>query len=241
MERIKQKINNRIVGILSHGKSIEQLEEKIYNLAKYDICWVSFNFYQLFDEFILKKINKRCEIILDCANCINKDFEKYIRIPSLQKIIKRNDIAISLWKLIITWELDDILLFKDNLVLLDEYFNTNYVANTLALLIYTIASCNPQKIILFGCDGYTKDDDGLISYYKPELQIYRRILMRGNIEATLDRETKDFNRDFFGIYGSIFKKDYNIPTYNCSINSNITIFPKIIYNEIEEFIYESGC
>lgn len=241
MKQIEQKINNRVVCILSHGKSIEALEYYIEDLEIYDICWASFNFYQLFEEFIFKKTNKKLEIVLDCADTDSILFENFIRIPSLKKIIERNDLVLSAKKLLNKWKNKHIdCLYKSKFILLEDYFAIDKVPNTLALLICAIAQGNPSKIILFGCDGYSKCDDGLESYYKPEFQKMRRLLIRGNLDATLDSETLNFNNNFLDYYKKIFDKKYNILTYNCSKNSLINIFPKIDYNDIKSVINEKN-
>jgi len=226
MERLKQKINNRTVAILSHGKSVESLEDSIYQFKDKDICYVSFNYWQLFDEFILSKINKKLDIVLDCANAETLEYEESIRIPFMKRLFERGTTVLSVQKVLDDWSVLKQKQYQDKIVLLDKYFNISTVANTLVLLIYAIARSNPKEILLFGVDGYTKEDDGLSSYYKPDFQLFRRLAIRLNNKVSLKRETNAFNETFYSNYKELFSEDYIIPTYNYSKNSLITIFPK---------------
>jgi len=226
MERIKQKINNRTVAILSHGKSIEELEDKIYQFKDKDVCWVSFNYWQLMEEFVLSKIDKKLDIILDCANAETLEYEEAIRIPFISKLLKRNTLVLSLQKVLDGWSVIKQKLYQDRIVLLDKHFDISTVANTLVLLIYAIAQSNPKEILLFGVDGYIEEDDGLSSYYKPDFQLFRRLAIRLDNKATLKRETNAFNNTFFSNYKKLFNKEYTISTINYSKDSKITIFNK---------------
>jgi len=226
MERIKQKINNRTVAILSHGKSIEKLEDKIYQFKDKDICWVSFNYWQLFDEFILYKINKKLDIVLDCANSETLEYEESIRIPFIKKLLERGTTVLSVQKVLNSWNVVKQKLYQDRIVLLDNFFDISTVVNTLVLLIYAIAQSNPKEILLFGVDGYTEEDNGLSSYYKPDFQLFRRLAIRLNNKDTLKRETNALNETFYSNYRELFNKEYTVPTINYSKNSKITIFNK---------------
>ena len=226
MERITQKINNRTVAILSHGKSIESLEETIYQFKDKDICWVSFNYWQLFEEFILSKINKKLDIVLDCANSETRVYEKEVRLPFIKRLLDRDTLVLSLRKVLADWSIIDRMLYQDKLVLLDEQFDISKVANTLVLLIYAIAQAKPKEILLFGADGYTKEDSGLDSYYKPDFQLFRRLAIRLDNKATLKQETNAFNETFYSNYKELFNEEYAVPTVNYSKDSLITIFKK---------------
>jgi len=226
MERITQKINNRTVAILSHGGSIESLEETIYQFKDKDICWISFNYWQLMEEFILSKIDKKLDIVLDCANSETRVYEKEVRLPFIKRLLDRDTLVLSLRKVLADWSIIDRMLYQDKLVLLDEHFDISKVANTLVLLIYSIAQAKPKEILLFGVDGHIKEGNGLDSYYKPDFQLFRRLAIRLDNKATLKSETNAFNETFYSNYKELFNEEYIVPTTNYSKDSLITIFKK---------------
>lgn len=251
IDKIREKINNRIVCIMSHGKSIETLETRITEFKDLDICWVSFNLFTVMNKFILSKINKKLDIVLDCAASSNIEYERNYRIPNiLNAIYENNTLILSTARLMITqyneYKLSQFYeINKDIILLVDNIFGRlDYTPNTLFLLIATIAVGKPKKIILFGVDGYSKSSTEVFStYYKSELQRDRikNLISTDNPESSLDKSTAAFQERFDWLYPD-FCKRCNVDSpfiYNCSINSLITSkwFKQINYNELKGILY----
>lgn len=237
---LKKRINGRIVGILSHGKSIEELENRIIELKDYNICWASFNYYNIFDRFILNKINKHLDIVLECAAGRTKEFELNIRIPRILVYGIIETMIISTWRLMRTqYEQMDLLnfyeTFKDNILLADDLLGELNIPNSLALLICCITMGEPKKIILFGVDGYKREmGDEFNTYYKGSLQKEYREKLLGKLEYTLHETSNDFENTFLNILESYCKKgNVKVPEIiNCSPDSIFTIFRKVSYSEL---------
>ena len=242
-DKIKHIVNNRVVAIMSHGKSIEELENRITEFKDYDICWTSFNYYSLMEDFILSKINKKLEIILEGADSDNVKYETDFRIPKMLEVIRRGNIPITTWKLMRTeyhkkglqWFYNEN---KDNIVLADHLLDIINAPNTLSLLIYCIAVCEPKKIIMFGVDGYkgSANDDEYSTYYKPEFARQRRARqLKHRKNFTLKETSDNFETDFYK-HLNLYCNKYNIKApeiINCSPNSLFTCFKKANYESIK--------
>jgi len=233
-------VKDRIVGIMSHGNSIEELEYNIEKYKDYNICWVSFNLFSIMEDFILNKINKKLEIILDCASSDFIGYELEIRIPRMLKIIKDNKLLISTWRLMKTeydkYKLDFYNKYLNKIVLVDKLFGRlDGTPNTLFLLIAAIATGKPKKIILFGVDGSKEIPDKTFKgYYKPALQAEHRKRLVGNKPFTLHFTSNAFSDRFNKLYNDFCKRCKVKPAeiINCSPKSIFNIFRKISYNSL---------
>lgn len=246
IEKLKEKVKDKTVGILSHGKSIYELQEKRNRFKDLDICWASFNYYDLLDIEILHKMGEYLDIVLECAASRDKDFEVNTRFPRMMKYISLESIVISTWRLMRTQyeqmgirNLYDDLLQKHT-ILADHILGELNVPNSLALLVYTIAVCEPKQIILFGVDGYTKKQgDEFATYFEPEKQKnYRQALLGGKLEYTLHETTADFEREFESLYKKYcYQLKVDPPKIrNCSPGTTFTKIPTVTYDElIKEF------
>jgi len=252
MDRIKDKI----VCIMSHGKSIEKLEDYIDKFKDKNICWMSFNYWELMEKFILSKINKKLDVVLDCAETPNweygeidniRNFERKIRIPNIIKLIKRGTLIVSTLSLIrekypilfdntifYDWYKDKIL-FLDNL----NIFFPNMPLNSLSRLLAVALIGKPKKIIIFGLDGHLKKTRGLETYYKPKLWLERKKLlneveMKNKFKFMLRDDTINIQNKYLEYITKVCKENkVSIPPIiNCSPDSKITIFKNINYEDL---------
>jgi len=248
-EKLKSLINNRIVCILSHGGSIQRLEETIEYLKNFDICWMSLGLYTVIEDFILSKINKRLDILFDCATVPQPQmdiYEKQIRLPRIEQFLARPDDNI--W--ITTHGLirDSIIPYKPNILhnfhhkilQVDQLFPTHAymdVPNSITLMIASALCGRAKKIILFGYDGFKGDDSKSHgTYYKAELAHNEWVYAYGNtINMGLRRDTIDFENRFNPIvllYRTLFNNKADI--VNCSPNSSFSVIRKINYDDLKE-------
>jgi len=240
-DKLTEKINGRTIGIMSHGKSIYELEHRQSQFSELDICWASFNYYDLMQDNILNKMNKRLDIALECAAGRTKTFELLTRIPRMGEYIQKDCLVLSTWRLMRTqYEKMGLLNtyeeFKDDIILCDNILGILNVPNSLSLLIYTVAVCKPKQIILFGVDGYKKTQgDEFSTYFKPDLQKeYRKNLLGGKLEYTLHETTDDFEKLFLKSYEK-YCDQFHVDTpkiYNCSPGSHFKSVNNLNYTEV---------
>ena len=243
LNKLRKVVKNRVVGIMSHGESIKELEQRAKEFKDYDICWVSFKHYNIMEDFILKKIDKKLEIVLDCSASKFKDFEIKTRIPTMKEHMKNNTLFLSTWRLLGT-QYREMGLYdfyqrnKNNIVLVDDLFKRlDGTPNTLFLLISAIAVGEPKKIILFGVDGKkTESNDIFEGYYKPELQAQYRKVSEGDVPFTLHYTTQAFETRFDKLYPDFCKRCNVKPpeVINCSPDSVYPLFKKITYDELHK-------
>lgn len=256
MEKLKRIINNRVVCILAHGKSIEQLEQNIEQFKDLDICWASVGLFTIMEDFILSKINKHLDIVFDCASVSESNmnyYENEVRLPRLEKFLSRNEN--NLW---ITTHgiIRDILKglnktdfldkFRNKIFVVDSLFPTNTshymsVPNSITLLIASAIAGGAKRIILFGFDGYKGDPEkGIDSYYKSEFHIQERLKALGSvIDEGINRDTINFENNFIKIwteYVFLFKREGKLGIVNCSPNSCYSVIPKTDYEEVIRWV-----
>lgn len=257
MNRLKNIIKNKTVCIALHGNSIKELEDNIEEFNTDNICWVSVNSFDIIEEYILNKINKKLDIIY-CGAEFFPEIEKTIRIPLLIKAFE-NKVFVLGKEFLFTETFPNnghkelyskykkqILLIEDiiakNKESLLKILSTNTVSS-LGYLLCALSIAGAKQIILFGCDGIKGTENNYLStYYQSNTHIERRILSRfKNILSELRDEyfcgvkgdTLKFNKTFDNYY-SMCMNLFNITTFpnifNCSINSNIHNFNKISYH-----------
>jgi len=250
MSNLSSIINNRIVGIMAHGSSIERLESYIGGLKNYDICWASLGLFTVMEDYILNKINKKLDIVMDCSTVsesLQSNYEENIRLPRILNFLSRN--TNNLW--ITTHGLIRDIVSKRRPTWLSTYNNTIFevddifpttdrpfymsVPNSLTLLVAAALAGGAKKIILFGCDGYTESENNLHTYYQPILQRIERLHALGDImNEGIVRDSINFEKRF-GLCVDIYKKLFNnnAEIINCSPNSIYSCIKKIDYNQLE--------
>lgn len=255
LSKLKQIINNRPVAIMVHGKSIETLEQRINEYKDLDVCWVSMNLFSIMEKFILSKINKKLDIVLDCSTVANSNlvnYENNFRQPRLKEFLSKqyNNLwvttkgIIDLYKNIINKN-KFINTYINKILIVDTIFPPSQIAkymsvpNSLTLLIAAIIAGGASKIVLFGCDGYRgKVSIGINSYFKPNLQrIERYNALGSSLDPGVNRDTDGFEGRFSRLY-----KEYkllfnnNVEIKNCSNISVYKCLPKITYDEVIDWL-----
>ena len=254
LKNLQTLINKRTVGIMLPGKSIVELEKKIIDLKKYDICWASLGVYNMMEDFILSKINRTLDILYDSATVAKskeKKYENIARYPRLIKFLSRR--SYNIWitttgiikKSVYIYYPLVASTYRHKIVRVDEIVSRDLrpefmdVPNSLTLLIASVLAGGAKKIIFFGLDGYDKDDPCPVnSYYHPELITTERKLALGHLTDTgINRDTESFKDRFPNIldnYRKWFKND--APLYNCSPITAYKMIEKVSYNEIEKIL-----
>jgi hypothetical protein len=249
LSKLTNIINNRIVCIMVHGASIERLEDTIESLKDYNLCWASLGLFTTMEDYILNKINKKLDIVMDCstvAEHLQENYEENIRLPRIQGFLERN--MDNLW--ITTHGLiRDVVskrrpqwleIYKDKIFEVDNLFpkdNLSFymsVPNSLTLFTAAIIAGQASKIILFGCDGYIDSANNLHTYYKAMLQRKERYNALGyTTDDGIVRDSKNFELRFDGWlenYKKLFNN--NMEIVNCSPNSIYTHIKKIDYYQL---------
>lgn len=249
--KLKEIVRGRPVGIMVHGKSIENLEKNIYELKDYDICWASLGVFDMMEEFILSKIDKKLEVVFDCATVPHARVEHYellVRKLRLQGYLQRpdNNIWITTHGLIRDsvqpYYPEFLEMFGDKMMQVDSIFPTNEISkwmdvpNSVCLLIASMIAAQATKIIIFGLDGYSGDiTTGVNSYYQPNLIMQERIAALGTLQDPgINRDTDGFAKRWFDLsmnYTELFKNNCYI--YNCSPNSVYRFPIKIKYEDLK--------
>ena len=252
MERLKKIINNRVVAVIAHGKSVEELEKRIEEFKKFDICWATLNQFPIMEKFILNKIDKQLDIVFDSSTItrdLAEEFEKSVRIPRLKEFLERK--YKNMWittEGVLKWYLLPFgykdFLFKHNrkILIIDDLIPKQFlsVPNSLTLLLSSVAIGGAKTILLFGADGCTGNYiDNIKSFYKPEYQAKERMMSIGNIiDSSVTRDAEDFQHRFMRIYHTHCQLHNIVPPtiINCSENSTYRIFQKLEYKELEKWL-----
>ena len=258
MDRLENLVQNKTIGVMLHGKSIEELENRIELFKNLDIVWVSLNAFDIMETYILNKINKKLDIIF-CLAHFWPEIEKNIRIPALINAIKNGTLVIAKKYLFDSIfpesKFPDIYdQYEKSILLIEDIINQDNKSLADILLVYTVSSLGyilcvlsilkAKQIILFGCDGALFND--LNSYYKSERLLERRVVFPNKLTdypdgylISLKSDTEILNTDFFNTYLTCMNK-FNmplVPILNCSPNSYITAFPLITYdNLLKEYL-----
>lgn len=255
IEDIKAQINRRPVAIMLHGGSISQLEKDIggYNLN--DICWVSLGLFTVMEKYILSKINRRLEIVFDCATVSKanmRHYENNVRLPRIAKYLTSN--RRNTWITTHGIQRDvlmphaSLMLYKleQQIMLVDSIFpkkDIGYwmgVPNSVTLLIGALMAGGAKRIAIFGMDGYKGDiNEGLNSCYKPEEMKQERLDALGHThDAGINRDTDEFNEKFPKRYEEYVRMFGNVPIVNCSQGSVIKCLPIIYYRGVRRWLVQ---
>jgi len=255
MEQLYNIIKNKNVVIMSHGKSIEELEERIDEFKDYDIVWTSLNQFTIVEDFILSKIGKRLSIVLDCSSVADSRirlFEYKLRMPRLCEFLSRseNNIWVTTKGIIHLYhrflnEGDFIRNYRHKIFLVDEIFPRSKIGyfmsvpNSITLLIALFVQAQAKNIIMFGFDGYTGGlEEGINFCYKPRHQALERTIALGTLmDNGINRGTIAFESNFcriFKEYKTMFNSKTNI--INCSPNTYYTCIEKVNYDEVKKWL-----
>ncbi len=265
VHKISEIIGNREVGLMLHGKSIEELENRIEEFKDYDVCWVSLNKFDIMQKYILNKIDKNLRMVLDIGEVhYRDDFEKQIRIPRWLEYLQRED--------------DNLLVTSQDIIdgihevagenILDPYQHKIVsmhgcrqleVPNSLGVYLLLLTQYSAKKIFLFGCDGFGRksafkntplwsgkemefrdENQSLATYFKPEYTKQERIVgFKDETASGLHSDSPTFNDQYNKILSRYCQENNLRPveTVNVSFNSLFTIFRKISYDTLKGELY----
>jgi len=258
MNRLVDKIKNKIVCIVLHGKSIEELENRIEEFNNDNICWVSMNTFDIVQNNILNKINKQLDIIYHFS-LHRGNIEIEVQIPNLKQAIDKGSLLITNKNLFIDaytrlQQEEFINEYKDKVLLLDDIKTKANIPlekveaglPTICYILYSLIIMGASKIIVFGFDGsdYDINTSDMNSYYKSDIVFSRTVLPKEKVEnlakgflGSIGYDTLSINNNFLAIYEKI-KSSFNLSELpiilNCSPISKIKVFKIIDYNEALE-------
>ena len=255
MNRLKNIINKRTVGIIAQGKSINELEARMHEFKDYDICWMAIGQHDTPEKYIMEPVGKSLDIVFDSASIPESKAENYestMRMPRLEYFLSKNSSklwitshgiyrdAIQRFKLYDFWEK-----YKEQTLIVDSIFPRDEipiymdVPNTLTMAAGVALAGGATNIILFGCDGYTgpiNTGEGILTYYRPDEVKKERMAALGSIEDPgINRDTGTFAKRFKEVYLRYANLFNNCPdVYNCSPITLYTHIRKIDYDQALE-------
>ncbi len=249
---LRNKIANRPVAIMAHGKSIKELEQHIKDLPS-DICWTSLGVFTIMDD-LLKMANKELEIIFDCATVAERRMDYYedkIRFPRILNFLHNS--TKRLWITSKGMIEDSVKKYRPKLlesgfnqiVVIDSLVSKKRipklmdVPNSITLMIGVMLAGGASKIILFGFDGYVGPDNcPPESCYKPEeIKAERLAAIGSESDPGINRDTGGFERRFPNILSNYrIWFGNNAPIYNCSSSTSYTVIKKIQYKDLKKIL-----
>ncbi len=255
MERVKKIVNNKTCAVMLHGKSIEELENRIDEFRGYNMVWTSLSQFTVMQDFILDKINQELSIVLDCSSVANdkiRAFEYNIRKPRLERLLRKpfynlwvtTNGIINLYRNVLN-ENDFMNKFSSKIFAVDNIFPKQKISHYMDvphsanLLIALLIAGGAKKIILFGFDGYNGSiEEGIKSYYKSDLALQERLIALGtHRDDGINYGTRMFEERFPNLHINYIKLFNNSPKIlNCSPNSLYTVLPKVDYNEVKKWL-----
>ncbi len=261
INEFKSLLDDRPLAICLQGKSIKELEDRIDEFYEKRICWGAMNRFDIYQDYILEKVNLHLEVAMDVGQVKNvEEYEKCLRVPRWEDFLRRGKKNILITseeilaniKRITTW---DILEFHADQVIIIEKCNDIQVPNSIMLYLMILAKLNVKKIILFGFDGYGNPkafkntpiwdatemecskyiNKTLTAYYEQDTVLEERRIGYGDERASdLHSNCPTYNDQFTKTYGLFCKENNLTPTeiVNCSPNALYTVHRKISYDQL---------
>ena len=65
LDKAREILKNRTIGLMLQGKSIVELETRVSELKGANICWTAMNRFDIYQTNILDKMGKELEIVMD--------------------------------------------------------------------------------------------------------------------------------------------------------------------------------
>lgn len=246
VNHLRKIIDGRPVAILAAGPSIKELEKRINKLRHADICYFGLNNFSPQETHILQQIGTQYSIVM-CSD--HRNLSKYSKdIIDFLSRDEDNIFVSSFWRdtnepiapdiYYIINRYDKKLIFF-SISLERTVPNCNHplhfiLSNSLLVLIQIGIIGKASKILLFGADGYCKDNGE--QYYNNQC---------GNDDVRKISVIDDTNKYFNPIAPIAIKnmyKTYNIARIdilNCSEDSAYTPFPKVSYDNAFEYLLRS--
>jgi len=227
--RLRHIVEGRTIGVLLHGNSITELQNRITEFQDLDLCWCSLNLFRVMEQKILGQINQELSFVY----CSSPE-ELPRRLEDLEGFLSRSEAKLLITTFKAMGGLGHFVgKFRNQILFIEEPdVPRKQLPNSLTLLLQALVRAEAtSRIILFGADGLL-DKRGPIadSYFG------REILEKENRSWNLIKDTIQFNEQFAASLDEICAK-YDITPIeiiNCSPNSYLTPFPKISYDELRE-------
>ena len=229
--KLRSKIGDRTLGVMLHGASINELENRAKEFRDLDMCYMSINRFEVMERRILSKMGKRLDIVF-----LMSEQEMPRRIQDLHRYLDRGDNILMTTFSTLSWlEREDYMHIiwnhDEQLYVMPRLLCRPVYPISLALILDQMVICKVRDIVLFGADGYVPDSENdvwnqekmLATYYDP-----------GYFKATnrpcgLAFGTKHFNETYE-------YDDTALNVINCSENSHIKHFRKIGYDQLRETV-----
>lgn len=250
VEHLRKIIDRRPVAILAAGPSINELERKVKELRRADICYFGLNAFLVYETHILRQIGKRTSVIM-CSSREGIPGE----IDSINDFLDRKDDNLfisSFWRgtfglMPPNFNLKEFLTKYDKKLIFFSVDKKRIVpnkekplhfieGNSLTVLVQMAIIGGASKIVIFGADGYCWGSAEK-QYYRPgEYNIDNRTLAREN----LMRDTNKYFNPVVPIAIRNVYKTYNIlpiDIINCSPRSFYTAFPIVSYEDTFRFLF----
>jgi len=229
MYRIRGVVADRPVWVLLHGKSIQELENRIGQFRNHNICYASVNNFPIVEDNILAKINKRLDII-HCSS----GYRVQQRIPMMEGFLARPDNNTMITQLNTLSSIEHytggtfVKRFREKVWLMQQDLKPGM--SSIAYLLRILIEANTRQVILFGADGSTAtagDMKGMIrGYYHPE------VFNNGTRTATdIVHDTIKLNSYMRTLMAAA--KTHNTQVLNCSPDSTVKYIRKINYDDLQ--------
>ena len=239
INHLRKIINGRPVAILAAGPSIRELEKRINELHHADICYFGLNNFSLQETHILAQIDKHYSVVMCSAR---EHMPDYINdIINFLNRDENNMFVSSFWRdtfelMGSDFDLNQFLSKYDRKLLFcsislertvpNRNFPLHFIlSNSLLVLIQIAIIGKASRIVLFGVDGYCKNNGE--GYYRNQCTSDD---MRQ--KTVLDDTNKYFNSIAPITIRNLYRT-YNlspIEILNCSEDSVCTPFPNVSYD-----------
>ena len=251
IEKLKKAIRGRTCCVISKGKSVEELEQKIEMFRDKNICWVIQNRCDYIEDAILRKIGETVDIVSDCATVSKIEiYEPEVRFPRFYDYFMRGtDGILATSELVLEQCLGEVgrhdvrETFNKKIVTIDKLFAENDCdpivwdkpPNSFTLLLAFLIAGQAKKIIVFGLDGARTGQKILESYYNTKAVTGERRLAFGDDRpGSVVGDGKDFIDRWERIFQA-YKTSFNnqdVEIFNCSPITIFNTFKKITYDQI---------
>ena len=261
IDKLKNIVKGRVVGIIARGGSTKILEERIEEFKHHNICWASMNLFKPAEE-ILAKINKSLSIVSDCSNVKNwHTYEPQVRMPRFKEYLEKDENLLFISETVIRdcFRRDSFFQifqrYMNKIATIDDIFTHpkspisiwEAPPNSITLLLAACIAGGAKKIIMFGYDGLAPkgnqtrnmlDHNCIETYYRADLEKEDRLASASTIEfGSLSTDSFFFERDWPQIW-NIYKQTYenNCDIVNCSPGTMFTVIKEINYDRVHEEI-----
>lgn len=247
--RLRKIVDERPVAIFAAGPSIHELEARIGELRRADICYFGLNNFFVQEVHILRTINKRMSVVMcgspagvaeamdGITNFLDRDEENMFISSSNDETFGLLDKSFSREQFLADY--DKKLLFigarTEKTIPNKEYPLHFMTSNSLLVLIQMALIGKASSIVLFGADGHCGENAQKYYYRQNEYEARKwpktDLLLINDTMCQFNPIASVAIRNTYKTYGL---RPVNI--LNCSKKSFYTPFPKISYDEAVEYL-----